>query len=148
MNRPADLRSGRVLLLSPPASFSAAYIRRSLQFCGIPVFTPEGDPVEAFAKLDDEAWKSISACVIVDLGRAPFADAEPQRAGVPFLFVGYEPEYWFPGPYSWLAPPFASHQVVDTLTAMMTSIGSTMNAMMDLTVPPAAKPKDDHPPKR
>jgi hypothetical protein len=148
MNRPANLREGRVLLLSPPNSFSAAYIKRSLQFCGVPVFTPPGDPIEAFAALDAEEWKTVTACVAVDLGRAMFADVSQQQPGVPFLFVGYEPGYWFPGPYSWLAPPFASHQVVDALTAMMTTIGSTMTAMMDLTAIPPEKPSDEPKPKK
>jgi hypothetical protein len=131
MNRPANLLEGRVLLLSPADSFNAAYIRRSLQFCGIPVFTPPGPPIEAFANLTPEDWQSVTACVVVDLGRAMFADVSPQQRGVPFLFVGYEPGCWFPGPYSWLCPPFASHQVVDALTHMMSAIGSSMEAMMD-----------------
>jgi hypothetical protein len=140
MDGPADLRAGRVLLLAPAGSFSAAYIKRSLQFCGVPVFAPAGDPIAAFAELDAEEWKTITACVMVDLGRALFADVTPQQPTVPFLFVGLEPGYWFPGPYSWLAPPFASHQVLDALTTMMTTFGSTMNAMMDMAAPPAAKP--------
>ncbi|WP_420139364.1 hypothetical protein [Sphingomonas sp.] len=140
MDGPAGLRAGRVLLLAPPGSFSAAYIKRSLQFYGVPVFTPTGDPIAAFAELDAEEWKTITACVVVDLGRALFADVTPQQPNVPFLFVGLEPGYWFPGPYSWLAPPFASHQVVDALTTMMATIGSTVNAMMDLAVQPPAKP--------
>jgi len=137
MDRPGILREGRVLLLSAPGSFSAAYIRRSLQFWNIPVFTPPGDPVEAFSNLDAEEWKTVSACIAVDLGRAMFADVSPQQSKIPFLFVGYEPGSWFPGPYSWLAPPFASHQVVDALTSMMETIGTTMTAMIEMAaVPP------------
>ncbi|WP_116091399.1 hypothetical protein [Sphingomonas crusticola] len=143
MDRPTQLLAGRVLLLSPPDSFNAAYIRRSLQLCGVPVLTPPGPPTEAFANLSPDDWASITACVVVDLGRAMFADVSPKQRDVPFLFVGYEQGSWFPGPYSWLCPPFASYQVVDALTAMVKAAGSTMEAMMDLaTLPiaPLAKP--------
>ena len=145
MNRPANLFEGRVLLLSPPGSFSAAYIRRSLQFCGVAVLTPPGDPMEAFSTLHPEEWETVSAVVVVDLGRALFADVSPQQPGVPFLFVGYEPGYWFPGPYSWLAPPFASHQVFDTLTEMMSA---SMKAMLDLATVTPEQPIAKKTPKK
>lgn len=133
MDRPVSLFEGRVLLLSPPDSFNAAYIRRSLQFWGVSVFTPAGRPTEAFSSLTLEDWQSVTACVAVDLDRAMFADVSTRQPGVPFVFVGHESGSWFPGPYSWLSPPFASHQVFDALTHMISAVGSTMEKMIEFS---------------
>ena len=125
---------GKILLLSPPGSFNAAYIRRSLEFFGIPVLAPAGPATEAYANLDPAEWLTISACVAVDLGKALFADLTQQRQ-VPFLFVGNDPGSWFPGAYSWLCPPFASFQVVDALTDMIAATGAAMNAALNAAAP-------------
>jgi hypothetical protein len=117
---PKEVERGKVLLLAQPESFSASYIRRCLEFWGIPVITPAGSPSEAFAQMSAEDWLSIWACVAVDLGQALFADLSREARSVPFLFVGAVPGAWFPGPYSWLAPPFASFQVLEVLRDLAT----------------------------
>jgi hypothetical protein len=133
MNAPVNLREGKVLLLAGPESFNAAYIRRSFEFFGVPVLAPPGPAAEAFATLSAADWTSITACVAVDLGQAQFADLSHQRRDVPFLFVGYDPSTWFPGPYAWLCPPFASYQVVEALGQM---VGAATVAMYSPFNPP------------
>jgi hypothetical protein len=141
MNAPVNLREGKVLLLAGPESFNAAYIRRTLDFFGVPVLAPPGPASQAFASLDAADWLSVTACVAVDLGQALFADLSQQRRDVPFLFVGYDPGTWFPGPYAWLCPPFASYQVVEALGEMV-SVAATaaMRASIDLATTDFLKP--------
>lgn len=132
MNAPFSLRQGNVLLLAEPDSFSASYIRRSLEMFGVPVLVPEGPPESALASLDPAEWLSISACIAVDMGKT-FLDAlAPQQREIPFVFVGQQPGDWFAGPYNWLCPPFAAFQVVELLGEMVAAAGRTMQAGLEL----------------
>jgi hypothetical protein len=139
MNTPASLRQGKILLLAGPLSFNAAYIRRTLDFFGVPVLAPPGTAEEAFATLAPADWKSVTACVAVDLSHALFTDLSDRHKEVPFLFVGYDPVAWFAAPYSWLCPPFASYQVIETLSDMVTAAAAaTIRSTFD---PPPAPDK-------
>ena len=109
---------GKILLLAGPSSFTAAYLKRSLDFLGIPVLSPPGPPNEAFANLTPEEWNGVIGCIAADVGPALFADIAADARGIPCLFVGYSCGGWFPGPYAWLQPPFASYQLIETLRAM------------------------------
>jgi hypothetical protein len=129
MERPSEFPWGRILVLAPGDSFNASYIKRSLESFGVPVLHREGSPVEVFAALTGEDWASISGCIAVDVGPALFADIAQNARKVPCLFAGYHAGGWFPGPYAWMCPPFASYQVVETYLAMLTG-----------TVSAAAKP--------
>ena len=132
MNAPASLRQGKILLLAGPLSFNAAYIRRTLDFFGVPVLAPAGTAEDAFASLSPADWKSVTACVAVDLTHAMFTDLSEQHKEVPFLFVGYDPIAWLTAPYSWLSPPFASYQVIETLSEMVTAAAAeTMRSTFD-----------------
>lgn len=119
MNAPISLKKGNILLLAEPHSFSAAYIRRSLDAFGVPVIVPSGPPGETLASLDPAEWISVSACIAVDLSQALFETLAAQRRDIPFVFVGQDPGGWFSGPYSWLCPPFAAYQVVEALGEMV-----------------------------
>jgi len=131
MNAPFSLQQGNVLLLAEPDSFSAAYIRRSLEMFGVPVLAPEGPPESALASLDPAEWLSISACIAVDMGRTLLDALSPQQREIPFVFVGQQPGDWFAGTYSWLCPPFAAFQVVELLGEMVAAAGRTMQAGLE-----------------
>ena len=115
MNAPVSLRKGSVLLLAEPHSFSASYIRRSLDAFGVPVIAPSGPPSEALASLEPAEWLAVSACIAVDLGQSLFETLAAQHQQIPFVFVGQDPGSWFSGSYSWLSPPFAAFQVIEAL---------------------------------
>jgi hypothetical protein len=132
MNAPFNLRQGNVLLLAEPDSFSASYIRRSLELFGVPVLAPQGAPEAALAALDPAEWMSVSACIAVDLGKAMFDALSPQQREIPFVFIGQDPGDWFAGPYSWLCPPFAAFQVVEMLGEMVAAASRTMQAGLEL----------------
>jgi hypothetical protein len=131
MNAPFGLNQGNILLLSRPESFSAAYIRRSLEMCGIAVVVPDGTPEQALASLDPAEWLNFSACIAVDLGQAFLEMLPAQRGNLPFVFVGEDPGQWFGGPYSWLAPPFAAFQVMEVLGEMIARASAAMRASID-----------------
>jgi len=131
MNAPFSLTERHVLLLAEPQSFSAAYIRRSLELYGIKVIAPDLRPEQALASLDPAEWMSVSACIAVDLGQALFEMLSAQRREIPFVFVGQDPSAWFSGPYSWLCPPFAAFEVVERLGEMMAAAGAAMQASLD-----------------
>jgi hypothetical protein len=131
MNAPFSLSQGHVLLLAEPQSFSAAYIRRSLELFGVKVIAPDVRPEQALASLDPAEWMSVSACIAVDLGQALFEMLSTQRREIPFIFVGQDPGAWFSGPYSWLCPPFAAFQVVERLGEMMAAASAAMQASLD-----------------
>lgn len=114
----AGLGEGKILLLAGPSSFAAGYIKRSLEFVGIPVLSPPGSASEAFAQLTEEDWASVIGCIAADVGPALFADITKGARFVPCLFVGSCCGGWFPGPYAWLTPPFAPFQILDALAAM------------------------------
>ena len=134
MNAPASLREGKILLLAGPQSFNASYIKRSLDLFGVPVLAPPGSPTEAFSALSPTDWMSVTACIGVDLGQALFADLAQQRCDVPFLFVGYDPGAWFPGPYAWLCPPFAAYQVIELLGEMVAAASAAVAASLEFPV--------------
>jgi hypothetical protein len=131
MNAPFSLSQGNILLLSQPESFSAAYIRRSLEMCGIPVIVPEGTPEQALASLDPAEWLNFSACIAVDLGQTLFGMLAAERREIPFVFIGDDPGQWFGGLYSWLAPPFAAFQVMEVLGEMIARASAAMQASID-----------------
>jgi len=131
MNAPFGLNQGNILLLSQPESFSAAYIRRSLEMCGISVVVPDGTPEQALASIDPSEWLNFSACIAVDLGQALLELLPTQRDNLPFLFIGENPGQWFGGPYSWLAPPFAAFQVMEVLGEMIARASAAMQASLD-----------------
>ena len=118
MEAPA-LPRGKILLLAGPNSFNAAYLRHSLHFFSVPVIAPGGTVQEALTSLTPEDWASISACLAVDVSPGQIADTVGKVHDIPCLFVGYDPGAWYLGPYAWLSPPFASYQVIDTITKMM-----------------------------
>lgn len=131
MNAPFSLNQGNILLLSRPESFSAAYIRRSLEMCGIAVVVPEGPPEQALASLDPAEWLNFSACIAVDLSQALFEMLSAQRRELPFVFIGEDPGQWFGGLYSWLTPPFAAFQVMEALGDMIARASAAMQASID-----------------
>lgn len=122
MQSRAGLSEGKILLLAGPSSFIAGYIKRSLDFVGIPVLSPPGTPSEAFAALTEDDWASVTGCIAADVGPALFADIAKDARLIPCLFVGGCCGSWFPGPYAWLAPPLAPFQMLDALDAMLTAI--------------------------
>jgi hypothetical protein len=132
MNAPFNLTQGNILLLAEPESFSAAYIRRSLEMLGIPVIAPAEPPAQALASLDPAEWMSISACIAVDLGQAMFEMLSVQARDIPCVAIGQDPGQWLAGPYSWLAPPFAAFQVVEMLSGMVSSATAAISASLDL----------------
>lgn len=125
MNAPFNLGQGNILLLTQPNSFSASYIRRSLEMFGLPVLAPAGAADAILAALDPIEWLSISACIVVDIGRDMFDMLSAQRTDVPFIFVGGDPGEWL-GSYNWLRPPFAAFQVVDLLAEMVAATSRPM----------------------
>lgn len=131
MNAPFSLNQGNILLLSRPESFSATYIRRSLELYGIPVVAPEGTPEQALASLDPTEWLNFSACIAVDFSRALSEKLSAQRREIPFIFIGDDPGQWFGGVYSWLAPPFAAFQVMEVLGEMIARASAAMQASID-----------------
>lgn len=131
MNAPFSLRQGNILLLAEPDSFSAAYIRRSLEMAGVNVVALDGSPEMALAGLDPAEWLNFSACIAVDIGRAMLDTLSAQRRDIPFVFVGADPGDWFAGPYSWLCPPFAAFQVIELLGDMVAAASRTMQAGLD-----------------
>lgn len=131
MNAPFSLNQSNILLLSRPESFSAAYIRRSLELCGIPVVVLEGTPEQALASLDPAEWLNFSACIAVDLGQAFLNMLPVQGRDLPFVFIGEDPGQWFGGPYRWLAPPFAAFQVMEILGDMIARTSAAMRASID-----------------
>lgn len=130
MNAPFNLAKGNILLLSNPESFSAAYLKRSLNMFGISVIAPDGPPEHGLASLDAAEWLSISACVAIDLSQALFDMLAAQRYEVPFIFIGRNPRDWF-SPHGWLTPPFAAFQVVEMLGQMVAAATATMQASLD-----------------
>lgn len=131
MNAPFSLRQGNILLLAEPDSFSAAYIRRSLEMAGVNVVALDGSPEMALAGLDPAEWLNFSACIAVDIGKAMLDTLSAQRRDIPFVFVGADPGDWFAGPYSWLCPPFAAFQVIELLGDMVAAASRTMQASLD-----------------
>ena len=131
MNAPFSLRQGNILLLAEPDSFSAAYIRRSLEMAGVNVVALDGSPEMALAGLDPAEWLNFSACIAVDIGQAMLDTLSAQRRDIPFVFIGADPGDWFAGPYSWLCPPFAAFQVIELLGDMVAAASRTMQAGLD-----------------
>ena len=131
MNAPFSLRQGNILLLAEPDSFSAAYIRRSLEMAGVNVVALDGSPEIALAGLDPAEWLNFSACIAVDIGQAMLDTLSAQRRDIPFVFVGADPGDWFADPYSWLCPPFAAFQVIELLGDMVAAASRTMQAGLD-----------------
>jgi len=131
LNAPFSLRQGNILLLAEPDSFSAAYIRRSLEMAGVNVVALDGSPEMGLAGLDPAEWLNFSACIAVDIGQAMLDTLSAQRRDIPFVFVGADPGDWFAGPYSWLCPPFAAFQVIELLGDMVAAASRTMQAGLD-----------------
>ena len=132
MNAPIGLRQGNILLLAEPESFSAAYIRRSLEMAGVSVVTLDGPLETALASIDPAEWLNFSACIAVDIGKAMLDSLSAQQREIPFVFIGQDPGDWFAGPYSWLCPPFAAFQVIEMLGDMVAAATRTMQAALDL----------------
>jgi hypothetical protein len=132
MNAPFSLRQGNILLLAEPDSFSASYIRRSLETAGVNVVALDGPPEMALAGLDPAEWLNFSACIVVDIGKAMLDALAAQQREIPFVFVGADPGDWFASPYSWLCPPFAGFQVIELLGDMVAAAGRTMQVGLDL----------------
>jgi len=132
MNAPIGLRQGNILLLAEPESFSAAYIRRSLEMAGVSVVTLDGRLETALASIDPAEWLNFSACIAVDIGKAMLDSLSAQQREIPFVFIGQDPGDWFAGPYSWLCPPFAAFQVIEMLGDMVAAATRTMQAALDL----------------
>jgi len=131
LNAPFSLRQGNILLLADPDSFSASYIRRSLEMAGVSVVALDGPSETALAGLDPAEWLNFSACIAVDIGKAMLDTLSAQQREIPFVFVGADPGDWFAGPYSWLCPPFAAFQVIELLGDMVAAASRTMQAGLD-----------------
>jgi len=134
MNAPFSLRQGNILLLAEPDSFSASYIRRSLEMAGVSVVALDGPPEMALSSVDPAEWLNFSACIAVDIGKALLDNLSAQQREIPFVFVGQDPGDWFAGPYSWLCPPFAAFQVIELLGDMVAAASRTMQVGLDLAV--------------
>jgi len=132
MNAPFSLRQGNILLLAEPDSFSASYIRRSLEMAGVSVVALDGPPEMALSSVDPAEWLNFSACIAVDIGKALLDNLSARQREIPFVFVGQDPGDWFAGPYSWLCPPFAAFQVIEMLGDMVAAATRTMQAALDL----------------
>jgi len=132
MNAPFSLRQGNILLLAQPDSFSASYIKRSLEMAGVSVVAIDGAPEVGLAGLDPAEWLNFSACIAVDIGKAMLDALSAQQRDIPFIFVGADPGDWFAGPYSWLCPPFAAFQVIELLGDMVAAATRTMQLGVDL----------------
>ena len=132
MNAPFSLRQGNILLLAQPDSFSASYIKRSLEMAGVSVVALDGPPDAALTGLDPAEWLNFSACIAVDIGKAMLDALAAQQRDIPFIFVGADPGDWFAGPYSWLCPPFAAFQVIELLGDMVAAATRTMQLGVDL----------------
>ncbi|MDO6415824.1 hypothetical protein Q4F19_15640 [Sphingomonas sp. BIUV-7] len=109
---------GKVLLLSGQDSFNAAYIRRSLEFCGVSLVTATGVPEELATLVPEEDLASIVGCVAVDLTPEAGVALMAQTLPFPVLFVGGQAAPSLPGPYAWMHAPFASYQVIDRLMTL------------------------------
>jgi hypothetical protein len=131
----ANQSEARILLLAPPDSFSAAYIRSALRFAGVPFLSPEGPPVEALIGLEPGEWTTISACLAIDLADTVCSALVREASRVPLLFVGPLPSTWLCDVTTWLRPPFASFQVLDRLQSMMDGFAPVVTAMT--AAPPA-----------
>jgi len=134
MNAPFSLRQGNILLLAEPDSFSASYIRRSLEMAGVSVVALDGPPEMALSSVDPAEWLNFSACIAVDIGKALLDNLSARQREIPFVFVGQDPGDWFAGPYSWLCPPFAAFQVIELLGDMVAAASRTMQVGLDLAV--------------
>ena len=132
MNAPFSLRQGNILLLAEPNSFSASYIRRSLEMAGVSVVALDGPPEIALASVDPAEWLNFSACIAVDIRKAMLDTLSVRQREIPFVFVGADPGDWYAGPYSWLCPPFAAFQVIELLGDMVAAASSAMQAGLDL----------------
>ncbi|WP_294395525.1 hypothetical protein [uncultured Sphingomonas sp.] len=115
MERVAALSGSRVLLLAGAESFSAAYVRRSLERCGICVVVPDRPVAQAIAEARAAHWSSIAACLAVDLAGTLLDQLAIERSAIPLLFIGALMEPCRDGAEQWLHPPFAAFQVVDAL---------------------------------
>jgi len=119
---PTILFPGKVLVLSEIGSFNAAYIRRTLEFCGVPVVAPPGTPVDVLAALAPDDLTEITGCVAVDLDTETFAKMAGEQWRFPFLFVGGAPGATDVGAFTWMQAPFASYQVVDALLKLVSDL--------------------------
>jgi hypothetical protein len=130
----ADQSESRILLLAPPDSFSAVYIRYALTSAGALCLSPAGAALEALTGLQAEEWATISACLAIDLADTDCSALVREASRVPLLFVGPLPSSWHYDPGMWLRPPFASFQVLDRLQSMMDGFTPVM------TRPATARP--------
>jgi hypothetical protein len=116
---PTSLMGGKILILSNPGNFNAAYIRRSFELCGVPLIiaTPNeaGSPT-AFSLADVEA---VVACVAVDLLPEEVKALAAKYPLFPMLVVGNYFGLAVPDVTRWMSAPFASYQVIERLIGLL-----------------------------
>jgi len=116
MDAPASLTNGKVLLLSGPASFAAAYVRRSLDRLGIATVSTGPGAATHHEARDD--WRSATVCVLVDLDISVVRAVAGRQPDLPVLVIADAPDEGLPASCRALRPPFASYQVVELLDQM------------------------------
>lgn len=118
MDAPASLTNGKVLFLSGPESFAAAYVRRSLDRLGIATVSTEARPGAATHHDAQDDWRSATVCVLVDLDMSVVRAVAGQQPDLPVLVIADAPDESLPASCRALRPPFASYQVIELLDQM------------------------------
>ena len=116
---PTSLSGGKVILLSDPGNFNAAYIRRSLEFCGVPILAAAFDGNGSLADLSQEDMEAVIGCLGIDLPPEIVKLFGDQYPGVPLLCVGNYFGMPVPDVAGLMRAPFASYQVIDRLIGLV-----------------------------
>jgi len=116
---PTSLATGKVLLLSGPGNFNAAYIRKSLELCGVPILVAVVDATGLPAGLSQEEMEPVIGCVAIDLPPDAVKALGERYPRVPLLCVGSYFGMPVPDVASWMCAPFASYQVIERLIGLV-----------------------------
>jgi hypothetical protein len=112
---PTTLAPGKILLLSGHGNFNATYIRKSLEFCGVPIIVAVLDGTGLPADVSPEGMESVIGCVAVDLRPDVVQALGERHPHFPMLCVGSYFGMPVPDVVSWMCAPFASYQVIERL---------------------------------
>ena len=110
---------GKVLLLSEPGNFNAAYLRRALELYGTSVVCAADTASISPGGLPEEDAASIVACVAIDQQPDAAAALAAMETAFPILFIGGYPGVPMPSAYTWMHAPFASFQVIERLMSLV-----------------------------
>ena len=110
---------GKVLLLSEPNNFNAAYLRRALEMYGTTVVSTADIARVSPDGLSEEDAASIVACVAIDQQPDAAKALAAMQTAFPILFVGGYPGVPMPSAYTWMQAPFASFQVIERLMGLV-----------------------------